>query len=440
MISSRFRSGSLRQSVRTLSVTPERPRVSVIIASFQWPEALRISLAGALAQTVEDLEVLVVEDGPDRASRAVVRESKDDRVRWMCLPQSTGSQAGPNTYGLRAARAPIVAYLGHDDIWHPEHLADLLEVLVPPVDVAHAVTLFLGADQDDRLEIAGTHAWQETTFVPPSSIAHRRESPRVGAWTGPEGSGMPVDYAFLVSANARGARFATSAEPTVFKFPAAWRLDSYRTRDVSPQLQLRQRLISEPQVGRHLVRDALAAGVPGEIPAPPRAAPGVIADYNRRLKGLPARFSPPLTRWTPSNFLVFPGWHPAERDETGSFAWTGPGGRAFVRLDAPGDGELGVQVVVRHVLSREQLDRLVVDLDGTVVELARSEGSHGATVLTGWLARGPRAHTIEVGLSTAPALASVCDPESRDERLLGAAVSEIQLLDRPARGGRGKQP
>jgi len=404
--------------------------VSVIIASFQWPEALRISLAGALAQTVEDLEVLVVEDGPDRASRAVVREANDDRVRWMRLRHGSGSQAGPNAYGLRRVRSPIVAYLGQDDIWHPEHLASLLSVLNPTVDLAHAVTLLLGADEDDRLEIAGSSAWEPATFVPPSSLAHWRSSPRIGAWTSPDHSEMPVDYAFLGAAHARGARFATSGVPTAFKFPAAWRLDSYRTRNVSPQLQLQQRLISDPQVGQHLVRDALAAGVPGNLPAPPAAPPGVIADYNRRFKGLPARFAPPLTRWTPSNFLLFPGWYPAERDKTGSFAWTGPQERAFVRLDAPGDGELGVRVVVRHVVSSEQLDRLVIDVDGMVVALERTEDPHGATVLTGWLGRGPRDHTIEVGVTTTPAPPSAHDPESRDERLLGAAVSEIQLLDR----------
>jgi hypothetical protein len=402
----------------------------VIIASFEWPEALRMSLAGALAQTVEDLEVLVVEDGPDSESRVVVRELNDDRVRWMRLRHGTGSQAGPNAYGLRRARGPIVAYLGHDDIWHPEHLAGLLSVINPTLDLVHAVTLFLGADEDDRIQVAGSCAWEPATFVPPSSLAHWRRSPRIGAWTAPDCTGMPVDYAFLVAAHTHGARFATSGAPTVFKFPAAWRLDSYRTHDVSPQLKVQQRLVSDPQVGQRLVRDALAAGVPGNLLAPSPAPPGVIADYNRRFKGLPARFTPPLTRWTPSTFLLFPGWHPAERDESGTFAWTGPQERAFVRMDAPGDGELGVRVVVRHVVSHEQLDRLAVDLDGTVVELERTEDCHGATVLTGWLGRAPCDHTIEVGVTTTPELPSARDPESSDERLLGAAVSEIQLLNR----------
>ena len=351
----------------------------------------------------------------------------------MSLGRNTGSQSAPNTRGWQRARAPVVAYLGHDDFWHPEHLASLLSVLSPRVDIAHGVTLWLGANEDDRLEISGVESWHPGTFVPPSSVAHWRCNSRIGSWVRPGTSGMPVDYAFLMTSQARGARFASSGEPTVFKFPAAWRLDSYRTRDVSPQVQLRQRLISDPQLGLRLLRAASAAGVPRNLLAPPSARPGVLADHNRRFKGLPARFGPPLTRWSAGTSLLFPGWHAPERDRFGSFSWIGPRERAFVRLDPPDRGELGVRVIVRHVLSAEQLDRLVVDIDGTAVALQRSAAPDGATVLTGWLGRAPRNHTIEVGLATSLVRPSDVDPNSSDERLLGVAVSEIRLLARHAR-------
>jgi glycosyltransferase involved in cell wall biosynthesis len=406
------------------------PRVSVIIASFQWPEALRTSLQTALSQTVEDVEVLVIEDGPDQASRIVAREANDARVRWMGIRHGTGSQSGPNTLGLRQARAPVVAYLGHDDVWHPEHLARLLPVLEHAVDAAHAVTLYLGADEDRRLLIAGSRPWEPPDFVPPSSLAHWRDSPRIGPWITPDQSGMPIDYAFLMAAHGRGARFAASGSPTAFKYPAAWRLDSYTRRDATPQLRLWERLRAEPQLGQQLVRDALAGGARPVMAAPPPAPPGVIHDYGRRMKGLPARFGPRVTRWTPSAFLLFPGWHQAESDAFGSYAWTGPEERALVRLDAPGDGELGVRVVIRHALTERQLEELVVDLDGAVVAVERTAGPDGAIVMTGWLGRGPREHTVEVGLRTAASDVSAIDPKSRDKRVLGVAVSEIALLCR----------
>lgn len=401
----------------------------MIIASYRWPEALRVSLASALAQTIEDIEVLVVEDGSDRASRAVVRESNDTRARWMCLRHGTGSQSEPNNHGWRNARAPILAYLGHDDVWHPEHLERLLPALDQAVDVAHATTLLLGADDDSRLLVAGARPWEPDAFVPPSSLVHWRDSPRIGPWISPDRTGMPVDYAFTMEAHSRGARFAASGAPTVFKYPAAWRLDSYRTRDASPQRSLRERLETEPRLGEQLVREAVTAGRSPVMGAPPPAPPGVIQDYNRRLKGLAPRFARRLTCWTPATVPHSPGWHGPECDAIGNYAWTGPEERALVRLDTPGDGELGVRVVVRHVLRKRQLDELVIDVDGEAVALTRTAGPDGAVVMTGWLGRGARAQTVDVGLTTTVALPTA-NPRSEDRRVLGIAVSEIALVNR----------
>lgn len=398
------------------------PRVSVVIASYRWPEALRISLASALAQTVGDLEVLVVEDGDDPASRDVVAAVRDRRVRRLELTPAAGSQSGPNALGGREACAPVVAYLGHDDVWHPEHLADLLEVLTADVDVVHAMTILLAGGDDPRAAVAGTNAWRPGTFVPPSSIAHRRGGPRVAAWAPAGESGLPVDQAFLVACERRGARFATTGRPTVFKVPAAWRLDSYRTRDVSPQLRLQEQLRADPELGPKLVARALEAGAPPDVPAPPEAAPGVIADYNRRLKGLPARFAAPCTRWVPSDLLAFPGWHAVEQDAEGCWAWTGPGERACVRLDAPGLGDLEVRVVVRHARSAAQLGAVAVELDGERIALERIDDRVSVAVLTGRLHRPARELLVEVGILAEPGRAGDADP-----RMVGVAVAEIAL-------------
>jgi hypothetical protein len=200
---------------------------------------------------------------------------------------------------------------------------------------------------------------------------------------------MPIDYAFLMACHSRGARFATTRDPTALKYPASWRLDSYRSRDVEPQLRLRERLAADPSLGKRLFRDALAAGAPPDMAAPPRRPVGVIHDYTLRLKGLPARFER-VTRWTPDPVLVFPGWHPVESDERGSFAWTGHGERAFVRLDAPpDDGDLGVRITLRAGPTGRHLRELVVELDGEAVDLTQTMSPLPAYVMTGWLPGRP---------------------------------------------------
>lgn len=406
------------------------PRVSVVIASYRWPEALALSLASALSQTVANIELLVVEDGPDRASREVVAAVADRRVRWLHLRRNSGSQAGPNSLGWRRARAPIVAYLGHDDLWHPEHLAGLLDALRSGADVAHAVTIVSGPPPDDWLMLAGGEAWQPSKFVPPSSIAHRRDSPRLAAWPAPAKTGWPVDYGLLLAAHARGSVVVASGTPTVFKFPAAWRLDVYETRDVSQQTALADRLRLNPSVGHELMTLALQHGAPSTLPAPRRGEPGEIADYARRMKGLPARFGARRTRWQASEEFHFPGWFPPELDEYGrAFRWTGLHARAVLRLDAPASTMLGVRIELAHWLEQAQVAELTVDLDGAPVALQQIEGTGAPLTLTGFTKRPTNRRFVEIGVTAPLICAGDARPGAIDDRCLGVAVYEIEVLE-----------
>jgi hypothetical protein len=432
-----------------------RPHVSVVIASYRWPEALRLSLAGALSQTVEQIEVLVVEDGVDEASRGVVEEFGDPRVRWLRRVPGSGSQAGPNKLGRRCAIAPVVAYLGQDDVWDRRHLECLLAVFSPGIDVVHAVTLCLEepsavpAHQSvpaapipielggGTLRLAGLSPWRPEYFVPPSSLAHRRRSRCIGDWPDPSSTGWPVDYAFLLGCRARHARFASSRAPTVFKYAAGVRPDSYKRRDVTPQRAVTAQLRLEPGLGDRLLKLGLAAGIPGDDGAPRSARPGAIADHNRRMRGLPSRFGPPVTRWEASAEVAGRGWHPPERDELGAFAWTDARTRTTVRFDAPSArARVGVRLHVRHAVVPEQLSCLRVDVDAEEVALERHLVS-GRHVMTAWLERPARAEVVEVGLQTLGVVPAETVEGSVDRRVLGVAVERIELLQRSDEPGDG---
>ena len=55
-------------------------------------------------------------------SEQVVAAFGDPRIRWHNLPENCGNQYGPNNAGIAMARGRHIAYLGHDDIWLPDHL------------------------------------------------------------------------------------------------------------------------------------------------------------------------------------------------------------------------------------------------------------------------------------------------------------------------------
>ncbi len=372
--------------------------------------------------------MLVVEDGRDRASRRVVGATGDPRVRLLRLPRTSGSQAGPNALGWRRARAPVIAYLGHDDIWHPEHLAHLLEGLSAEVDVVHATTLMLGHPHAGPL-LAGRRVWTPGTFVPPSSIAHRRDHARLGTWPRSAAQRRTVDYEFLERCSAAGARFAASGRPTVFKYPASWGMDAYRTRDVARQAAIADRLERDPGLGRELEAEALAAGADPVLPYdPPPAAAGVIADYARRQRGLPRRFAPPLRRWDADTPFDHPGWHGVESSaDGGHHRWTGHAERASVRLDAPRRPIVAVRIEVVYALAPEQLAGLVVDLDGAPLSTtvaARPDGTH-LVLARAW--RRPSRSPVEVGVRAPLLRPTDLDAAARDRRRLGVAVRSITV-------------
>src|SRR5687767_7950927 len=105
------------------------PRVTVVMATYNWSSVLPYSIASVLEQTFTDFELLVVGDACTDDSAEVVNAIGDPRVRWIDLQPRAGHQSGPNNEGIRQARGEFIAYLGHDDLWLPHHLASALAAL-----------------------------------------------------------------------------------------------------------------------------------------------------------------------------------------------------------------------------------------------------------------------------------------------------------------------
>jgi glycosyltransferase involved in cell wall biosynthesis len=93
-------------------------QVSVVIPTRNRPDLLIRAVRSVLAQTMGELEVIVVIDGPDEATEKALAELDDARVRPLPLPESGGAPNARNQ-GVLAARAPWTAMLDDDDEWLP---------------------------------------------------------------------------------------------------------------------------------------------------------------------------------------------------------------------------------------------------------------------------------------------------------------------------------
>ncbi|MEU5548331.1 glycosyltransferase family 2 protein [Micromonospora sp. NPDC047793] len=103
------------------------PQVSVVVPTFARPALVTRAVRSVLAQTVTDIEVIVVVDGPDAATGAALAEIGDPRVRVVELPGRGGAPNARNS-GVREARAPWTALLDDDDEWLPTKLAVQLDL------------------------------------------------------------------------------------------------------------------------------------------------------------------------------------------------------------------------------------------------------------------------------------------------------------------------
>ena len=112
-------------------MTPNRPRVSVLMANFNGAPFIARSLRSALGQSLRDLEIIVCDDASTDDSLAAARQiaAADDRVRVIASDHNAGISATRNR-AIEAARGEWLAVQDSDDLFHPERLARLLEVAV----------------------------------------------------------------------------------------------------------------------------------------------------------------------------------------------------------------------------------------------------------------------------------------------------------------------
>jgi len=108
------------------SLTKE-PVVSVVIPAFNAAATISDTLASVFAQTLDDFEVIVVDDGSSDGTAQVVSSVRDTRIRIITQPNQ-GVAAARNT-GIEAARGGLVAFVDADDLWLPAKLERQVSLL-----------------------------------------------------------------------------------------------------------------------------------------------------------------------------------------------------------------------------------------------------------------------------------------------------------------------
>ena len=115
------------QIAKQFSDVNTAPRVSVIIPAYNAAAHLRRAVDSALAQTMSDLEVIIVDDASTDVTLGIAGRiaAQDSRVRVLHNERNAGPAVSRNR-AIAAARGEWIALLDADDSWFPERLERML--------------------------------------------------------------------------------------------------------------------------------------------------------------------------------------------------------------------------------------------------------------------------------------------------------------------------
>jgi glycosyltransferase involved in cell wall biosynthesis len=167
--------------------------VSVVIPTLHRPKLVVRAIDSVLRQTHQDLELIVVVDGPDEDTVAVVRSVNDPRLRIMVNPCSL-TAAGARNAGVDHAMGEWIAFLDDDDEWlsnklerqlvfaagHPSALISCLSRVVTPTATYVQPRLIYDNSTPideylfDRRSLRGGSGFiQTSSYLLPRSLFHR---------------------------------------------------------------------------------------------------------------------------------------------------------------------------------------------------------------------------------------------------------------------------
>ena len=126
-----------------------RPLVSVVVPTHNRARLLERTLRSIVAQEVQDLEILVVDDGSTDAGAVAAACGTDPRVRVLRSGEAAGVSVARNR-GIASARGEWIAFCDDDDLWAPDKLTRQLDA----AERAAATWVYAGdVNVDERLTV-----------------------------------------------------------------------------------------------------------------------------------------------------------------------------------------------------------------------------------------------------------------------------------------------
>lgn len=255
-----------------MTIGTQQPAITIVTATYNRSRALACAIESARRQSFADWEMIVVGDACTDDTAEIVARAADPRIRFLNLDRNWGEQAGPNNIGVAQARAPLIAFLNHDDLWLPNHLMSCREgleavqadmVLGTAANIASSSPLPLQFESMQiNLEGLGIdNRWSpnelDAGVVPASCWLVRREVlMRLGGWRLARDCSIEPSQDLLFRAWRAGCRVYTPNLLTLVIIPSGTRAGSY-LHGGAPEQEWVLEQLDNPAFGAELAARAL---------------------------------------------------------------------------------------------------------------------------------------------------------------------------------------
>jgi len=139
-------------------MTPHSPIASVSLPFFNARKTLRAAVYSVVAQSFEDWELILYDDGSVDSSLEIATSFQDRRIRVCGVETNQGLSRSFNTI-TTLARGKYLARMDADDLMHPDRLAEQVRLLEshPEIDLVGSAAYVLN-DSDTPIGIRCAHA------------------------------------------------------------------------------------------------------------------------------------------------------------------------------------------------------------------------------------------------------------------------------------------
>lgn len=116
-------------TVNTITDTGRDPVISIIIPCYNAAQTIGRTIASALEQSYENIEIVVIDDGSRDDSVAILRGLATEDARIRIVEQENQGPAVARNRGLKESSGALIAFLDSDDYWDPHCLKSLYTAL-----------------------------------------------------------------------------------------------------------------------------------------------------------------------------------------------------------------------------------------------------------------------------------------------------------------------